>query len=153
VVKNRVVMAGFGKCDGYTLVEILIAMTVASIGLIGLTYMQTTAIKGNTLSGKYTQAAFLAEHMLERVKNGHMVQEGTFGYYKISDTESDVMQDTGALMGVKQGGDIGGPFNVRWQVANHTDWSRQVTVMVSWKCALGYTRHLSLVSASRGKGA
>ena len=138
--------------NGFTLIEILIAMTVAATGLLSLAFMQCIAIKDNTLSGRFTQATFLAQNILECVKDGHMVHGGTFGYSTVSDAKSDMPKDTGVLIGVNQRGDTGGSFDVKWQVADHTDWSRKVTVIVSWESVQGRKRHLSLVSTSRGGG-
>jgi prepilin-type N-terminal cleavage/methylation domain-containing protein len=152
VDKNCVERSYDGRFDGFTLVEILIAMAVASIGLISLAYLQSSAIKANTLSSRFTQATYLAQNILERVKFGHMVQEKTFGYRKVSAAASEMLQDTGEIKGVSQRGDPGGPFNVQWRAATHTEFSRQVAVTVSWRSILGYTRHLRLVSASRGEG-
>lgn len=141
-----------GRCSGFTLVEIMIAMAVASIGLISLAYLQSTAVKGNTASGRFTQATYLAQNILERVKNGDLVRDETFGFPKGSVSESGMPQDTGELNDVDQGGYPGGPFMVQWQVVPHTAWSRQVAVAVSWRSVLGHIRHLRLVSASRGEG-
>ena len=144
---------GYDGCNGFTLIEILFAMAVASIGLISLAFMQSTAVKANTAGDRFSQATFLAQTMLERVKDGHMVGENAFGYSRGSDDRSGTFKDAGELKSLDQSGEMGGPFNVRWQVAAHTDWSRQVTVTVSWPSGPGRTRHLSLVSASRGGGA
>ncbi len=138
--------------DGFTLIEILMAMAVAAIGLFSLAHLQCTAIKGNALSSRHTQATFLAQNILERLKNGHMVKEGAFGLRKRPLSKSWVVQDAGVFTGVTEGGDAGGPFNVQWQVATHTEWSRLIRVTVSWESVLGQTRYLSLVSSSFGNG-
>ncbi len=138
--------------DGFTLIEILIAMAVAAIGLFALAHLQCTAIKGNSLSSRYTQATFLAQNILERLKNGQLVNEGTFGLSKRPVSESGVVRDAGVFSGITEVGGGGGPFNVQWQVANHTEWSRLIRVTVSWNSVLGQIRYLSLVSSSFGNG-
>ena len=143
--------AGKGS-NGFTLVEILIAMAIAAIGMFALAHLQCTAIKGNTMSGRYTQATFLAQNTVERLKSGHMVNEGVFGFTEMPESGSGLIQDGGAFSGITESGGIGGPFNIQWQVTGHTEWSRRVAVTVSWKSILGRMRYLHLVSSSRGDG-
>ena len=81
-----------------------------------------------------------------------MVQQGVFGLSKERVLESGVVQDAGVFSGITEGAEIGGPFNVRWQVATHTEWSRFIKVTVSWKSVLGQMRYLSLISSSLGNG-
>jgi type IV pilus assembly protein PilV len=52
---------------GFSLVEILIAMTVFAVGLLALAGMQITAIQGNAFSGTTTDAATLAQDRLEQL--------------------------------------------------------------------------------------
>jgi prepilin-type N-terminal cleavage/methylation domain-containing protein len=151
-VRNIMERLDCAGSNGFTLIEILMAMAVATAGLLSLALLQGMAIKDNTLSGRYTQATFLAQNILERVKDGHMVHDRTFGYSTVSDVKSDMLKDAGVLIGVNQKGDTGGSFDVQWQVTEHTDWSRKVTVIVSWESVIGRKRLLSLVSTSRGGG-
>lgn len=137
---------------GFTILEVLIALFVATVGLISLSSMQATAIKGNGASNESTRATFLAQGMLERIKDGNMVKDGTFGYIDMAGIEPGMIQDFGLFAGIDEKGEKGGPFNLQWQVANHTDWSRRVTVNVSWNSILGITRNVSLTSVSRGDG-
>jgi type IV pilus assembly protein PilV len=50
---------------GVSLIEVLIALVVLSIGLIGIAGMQTTGLQSNYTSYQYTQAAMLAESLAE----------------------------------------------------------------------------------------
>lgn len=138
--------------QGFTILEVLIAIVVATIGLLSLCSMQVSAIRGNGLAGKSTQAIFLAQGMLERIKDGNMLAEGTFGFMDMTTAEPGTIQDSGLLTGIDEKGDIGGPFDLQWQVATNTDWSRRITVDVSWKSILGRKRNVSLTSIARGDG-
>lgn len=53
---------------GLTLVEILIALLVLSIGLLGLAGMQTLSLKFNTIAYQRTQATALAYDMADRMR-------------------------------------------------------------------------------------
>lgn len=137
---------------GFTLVEVLIAMVVATIGLLSLFMLQGRAVKGNMAGSECTQAVFLAQQTLERIKDGFVAAEGTFGFMDMSHTDGNIILDSGKMEGIDGRGDMGGRFNLQWQVTANTDWSRRVTVNVSWNSILGLTRHVRLTSISRGDG-
>jgi len=50
---------------GFTLIEIMIAMMVLSIGLLGIASMQIKAVQGNTASMGLTEAAILGQNQIE----------------------------------------------------------------------------------------
>ena len=137
---------------GFTLIEVLIAMVIATVGLLGLTLMQGSAIEGNGTSSKFSQATFLAQDMLESIKDGNVVAEGTFGFVDMDTYGGPNIMDSGTSNGIDENGDPGGPFNLQWTVFANTDWSRRVTVNVTWNTTLGITRGVNLESISRGDG-
>ena len=51
--------------NGFTLVEVLIALTIFAIGLLALASMQISAIQGNSTSQRVTAATTLAEGAME----------------------------------------------------------------------------------------
>lgn len=53
---------------GFTLLEVLIAMVVLAIGLLGVAGLQATAIHGNMHGGTISQATALAQNVIERVQ-------------------------------------------------------------------------------------
>jgi type IV pilus assembly protein PilV len=52
---------------GLTLLEVLVAMVVLSLGLLGLTKMQITAIQVNAASGRLTQGTAIAQDKVEQL--------------------------------------------------------------------------------------
>lgn len=50
---------------GFTLLEVMIAMAILSVGILGLVGMQITAIRANRQGSKMSQALFLAESELD----------------------------------------------------------------------------------------
>jgi type IV pilus assembly protein PilV len=55
--------------EGFTLVELMIALVVLSVGLTALAALQISAIKGNAFSKRMTTAVTIANAKLEQVKN------------------------------------------------------------------------------------
>jgi type IV pilus assembly protein PilV len=53
---------------GTTLIEVMIALVIMSIGLLGLASLQLTGISSNSNSEKRTQAAIVANDMVERMR-------------------------------------------------------------------------------------
>ena len=65
---------------GFTLLEVLVALVVLSIGLLGLAALQTTSLQFNTGSYYRTQATYLAYDIIDRMRaNGDAVLAGA-GY-------------------------------------------------------------------------
>lgn len=54
--------------EGFTLIEVLVAIVIITIGLLAVASMQTTAASGNTSSRNLTIAAQLTEEMIDRVR-------------------------------------------------------------------------------------
>ncbi len=52
---------------GFTLVELLVAVVILAVGLLGLAQLQVTAIKTNSQSATKTAATSLAQQAIERI--------------------------------------------------------------------------------------
>lgn len=50
---------------GFTLVEVLIALVIFAVGVLGVAMMQLTAIKGNSVANRVTEASTLASGQIE----------------------------------------------------------------------------------------
>lgn len=53
---------------GFTLVEMLVALVVLSIGLLGVAALQLTSLRNNHSSAMRTQATFLAYDIIDRMR-------------------------------------------------------------------------------------
>lgn len=119
-----------GGQEGFTLIEVLMAMVILSIGLIGLAMMQGVAIQGNMKGNMYSQATFVAQDMIENLKEGSI---GTFGQVDIVASPAGTILDTGPTELVDENSIVGtGPYTRDWTVFSHTEWARLVSVTVSW---------------------
>lgn len=54
--------------QGFSLIEVLVALLVLSVGLLGLAALQTTSLKYNTDSYVRTQATFLVYDIVDRMR-------------------------------------------------------------------------------------
>ncbi|GMR23435.1 MAG: hypothetical protein BMS9Abin37_1864 [Acidobacteriota bacterium] len=53
---------------GFTLIEVMVAIVILTVGLLSLAQMMVLATNSNTLSGRMTSASALAKEQLERLK-------------------------------------------------------------------------------------
>lgn len=56
-----------GSQKGFTLLELLIALTIFAVGLLSIAQMQDVAIQGNSTSNVRTEATSLAQGILENI--------------------------------------------------------------------------------------
>ena len=56
------------RCRGASLVEILVAVLVLSVGLLGLASLQVRALRGSHSSVQRTQAVILAQYLLDLMR-------------------------------------------------------------------------------------
>ena len=57
------------KSNGFTLVEVAVALIILAVGLLAVAAMQLTSTKGGSFSSYVTQATILAQDRLENLKN------------------------------------------------------------------------------------
>ncbi|MBI3900122.1 MAG: type IV pilus modification protein PilV [Gammaproteobacteria bacterium] len=76
---NQTTQQNEKRHQGYSLLEILVALLVLSIGLLGLAALQTMGLKFNQQSYQRTQAAVLAYDIIDRIRANSLGK--TAGYY------------------------------------------------------------------------
>ncbi len=57
-----------GRCEGLTLIEVMIALIVLSIGILGLATLQTASLNFNNGASQRTQATVLAYDMADKMR-------------------------------------------------------------------------------------
>jgi type IV pilus assembly protein PilV len=87
---------------GFTLLEVMIAMAVFSIGILGVIGMQHLVVRGTASGNAVTQELMLAQRVIEQIKN-----------------TGDPATLTGFVMNdVDMEGEDGGPYTVTTRVIN-----------------------------------
>jgi len=135
---------------GFSLLEVLLALFIAMVGLLSLSSMQASAIKGNGASIQRTRAVYLTQSMLEKIADGDVASTRVFGYMDMATAVPSAPLESGSMTGINCYGDVGGPFDLQWNVFHNTTWSRRIDVTVTWIGAIGHTRNVNLVTSTRG---
>ncbi len=60
-------MSKLRRQEGFTLIEVIVAIAVLAFGLLALATMQTTAIRGNFFASRTTEAGSWAQNKLEEL--------------------------------------------------------------------------------------
>jgi type IV pilus assembly protein PilV len=117
--------------QGFTLLELLIAISIFAIGLLSIAGMQITAIRTNSSANTLTAGSALAAGILEEI----LAWPADTGVLKANATNSawDFDPDPGATMNQKfinGSGQYTGTYSVATNYNGNTDLSR-ITVVVT----------------------
>jgi type IV pilus assembly protein PilV len=101
------------KPKGFSLIEVLIALIILSISLLGLATLMATTIKYNSFGGHMTEAATFAQDRLEQLK--------TTTWEKLASGFDQMTGSTGIV------------YSRNWKVVpNPDDTLRTVTITINW---------------------
>ncbi len=122
---------------GFTLIEVLMAMAILSIGILAVATLQISAVQNNGLGNLITQATMLAQEKMESLKSSDDITALTDG----SETNIDHY------------GESGGIFDRSWTISNPLGGSssRQIEIAVQWS-RRGINRNVILAAITRGEG-
>lgn len=128
--------------EGFSLLEVLIAITILTVALLGLGLMQVTAISANRNSHQFGQASAFAEQVLEQMKASP---------FDSIQTSSGIDNSTGApntsnLAGVDNTLVSGVTYYKVWNVVGADP--KQITAYVVWRDRVG-TWHQIAMKTSR----
>jgi len=123
--------------QGYSLIEVMIALTIFSIGILAIAQLQISAVRNNTNGNLATQATMLAEAQIENLKN----------------TSDVTLLADSVEPGIDQNGASGGIYTRTTTIANPLggDFSRQIQVTVRW-VRNGRLRRVVLKTLTQGSG-
>ena len=137
-----------GNQNGFTLIEVLIGITVFAIGILALTIMQIGAVKGNSSAGSLTEASTVGQDKLEELM--------TLDYANVvdlndddgdgtgQDTDGDGVDDDGGNFGLD---DLASPdgtaqyqgttniqYNIFWNIAVDHPFpnTKTIRLIVNW---------------------
>ena len=107
--------------QGFSLIEVLIAIFILAIGILAVVSMQTAAMHGNFKAVGLTEASIFAEDRMERI----------------------LAQDYDSIGSGQQ--TVGGRYGATWTVQNDTPVAntKTVAVTVAWE-DMGVSRNVSM---------
>jgi prepilin-type N-terminal cleavage/methylation domain-containing protein len=135
-------LGGISSQEGYTLVEILIAIAILAFGLMAVATMQITAIKTNAIASGISQGLTLGQTKVEELMNlsyNHLELLDTDGDGTGQDLDDDGVDDDGDNFGLDDttgadGSAANGRYTTYWNIAVDepvTD-SKTIRVIVTW---------------------
>lgn len=120
---------------GFTILEILIAISILTVGLLAVATMQVSAIRGNKLSDDLTIALALSEDKMERLQNipyndPDLADTVTGNNANLSSITSVDHEE----LNIDETGSAGGKFRRIWNIADSTPIinNKTVTILVTW---------------------
>ena len=117
---------------GFSLVEVLIAMVVLSVAMMGLATLQVRCMRSNDLANRTTQAANLAQIKMEEL----LYRDGVGEHFAAGVTDDDENP-------VSVGGDNEGAIFTRsWEFLDDepVPAAQTIIVTVSWEDSMGQHR-------------
>ena len=121
--------------QGFSIIEILIAMAILALAMLAAATMQLGSIRNNASGNIVTQASMLAKAQIEVLKNTPEIDD------IIDGDEFNIDAD----------GQPGGIYNRSWRVVNRGATARRITVTVEWT-KRGQSRTITISSNTRGNG-
>jgi type IV pilus modification protein PilV len=141
-------MAGnLRRKDGFSLIEVLVALTILAVGLLALAVLQVTAIRGNAVASKWTVATEQAQDRLERFRHvawDNIVSSAAGGY-----NTGTMTPQYGNLPGAAGDNTTvrGTPYYRVWFVSsNITNSLKTITVWCCWQDERTAWHHVMLVT-------
>lgn len=124
---------------GFSLIELLIAMSIMALAMLAAASMQYSAVRNNTTGNVSTQATMLAKAQLERLKNQDI------------DSAALVPGDYSDPTPVDENGNPGGIYSRSWSIGPLGASARRIRVTVQWT-KFGGPRSVVMSSNTKGSG-
>jgi len=130
VIKEKT--ADFREEEGFTLLELLVALAILSVGLLGTAVLTTGIIRGNFFSKNITSATAVAQTTIEGAQRVGYTAVNTYV------TDSSKVPPTVSMGGVS--------FSQSASVTNNSPASnmKTISIMVSWNEANNAARSVTL---------
>jgi type IV pilus assembly protein PilV len=121
------------KDEGFTLIEILVAITLFAIGILGATSMQIMALQTNAKANRKTEALAVASEQMEKLIN-----------QDYADIDSS---QTNMVIGDDANENVSDVYTLSWNVADDSpvNDTKTITVTVTWNYKGQHTETISRI--------
>jgi len=123
--------------QGFTLIEILIAITIFSIGILAVAVMQVSSIKGNSFANGLTEAVTLAQDKMEELMSldygdNDLLDVDLNGAAGLAETVN--ADDSINADGSNPGQGTNARYDVFWNIADNTPFAhtKTISVITTW---------------------
>lgn len=127
------------NANGFSLIEMLIAMCVLAIGMLAAASLQYSAVRNNTTGNTATQANMLAKATIEMLKSQNIESTALAVGNYVDPSPVDAS------------GNPGGIYNRTWRIDPLGSSTRRISVTVAWT-KFGSTRQVTMRSNTMGNG-
>ena len=144
-----------GGSAGFTLLEIMMALAIFSIGVLGVAKLQLSATSGTASSRGYTEAAALGQRQIEYLMSlpyDDVLLGDTDGDGTNQDADNDGTDDDSGNFGLddRNGGadqavTVDTVYNLFWNIAvdEPVTGAKKIRLIVRWKSSGFSTRQIS----------
>ena len=137
-VNPGIIKKAKGNDSGFTLLEVIMAISILTIGLLAVASLQIAAMNGNSMSMTYTASTERVQNIVEKLFNKD------FTDFDLSDTHGDGIDGLDDTDANADHSDTSNPkYSIYWNVAddtarNNTGWYtlkgvKTIRVIVKWQ--------------------
>ncbi|MEO0230487.1 MAG: prepilin-type N-terminal cleavage/methylation domain-containing protein [candidate division WOR-3 bacterium] len=112
---------------GFSLLELLVALFILSIGLLGVIPLAITTIRLNAFQNQMLNAKYLAERQAEYLRSISFDSQDLANDGDDNDLDNTAIPDhiiTRVMDGVT--------YNILWNIAENADGTKTVNIIVQW---------------------
>jgi len=115
------------KRKGFSLIELVVALSILTIGLLGVIPLAIATIKLNNVQNQMLNAKYLAERYSERFKSlsfdaPDLANDGDNN--DLADTLNPDHREVQTLDNIQ--------YTIMWNVADNTDGTKTIRIIVQW---------------------
>ena len=135
------------KQGGFTLLELLVAITILIIGLSAVATMQAIALSSNSVSNKVSVASFIAQQVAEEISSRNIsdpiLNHNSTGTYQFTDWSTGAQQIVSGLS-ITSAGTYTASYTIQANTYNGTTFTGMTEIQVTVSAnnvPITYTTH------------